>query len=71
MKFTGDENIREVGNEVEPKYKCDCSKEHMKEALISIGKKEIEDIINTDEEAEKYVILAIKNINLIKMNYKR
>ena len=24
----------------------------MKEALISIGKKEIEDIINTDEEAE-------------------
>lgn len=52
IKVTGDENIKEVGKEVEPKYKCDCSKEHMKEALISIGKKEIEDIINTDEEAE-------------------
>lgn len=51
-KVTGDENIKEIGIELEPQYLCDCSKEHMKDALITIGKKEIQDIINTDGKAE-------------------
>ncbi len=38
--------------EGKPKYSCTCSKDRMEKALISIGKKEIEDIINEQGEAE-------------------
>ena len=51
-KVTGDENIQIVGGEQEPKYYCDCSKENMKNALISIGKEELQKIIDEDEKAE-------------------
>lgn len=37
---------------VEPKYECKCSRERMEQALISIGKKELEDIIEEQGEAE-------------------
>ena len=47
-KVTGDENIKEIGENVEPKYFCDCSKEHMKDALISIGKNDLEEILKED-----------------------
>ena len=33
-------------------YHCDCSMERIEKALISLGKKELEDIINTDGKAE-------------------
>lgn len=39
-------------NAVTPEYKCNCSKERMEKALISIGKKELEDIIEEQGEAE-------------------
>lgn len=39
-------------NALEPKYECDCSKERMERALISIGKKELRDIIDEQGEAE-------------------
>ena len=51
-KVTGDKNIKVIEDCKVPVYKCDCSKEKMKTALISIGKKEIEDIIKEDEKAE-------------------
>lgn len=35
-----------------PEYKCTCSKERMEKALISIGKKELEDLIEEQGEAE-------------------
>lgn len=35
-----------------PKYECKCSKERMEKALISIGKKELQDIIDEQGEAE-------------------
>ena len=41
-----------VKNNITPKYECDCSKKHMEEALIAIGKEELEKIINEDEKAE-------------------
>lgn len=37
---------------VTPKYKCTCSKQRMEKALISIGKKELEDLIAEQGEAE-------------------
>ena len=51
-KITGDENIKIIKNNITPKYECDCSKKHMEEALIAIGKEELEKIINEDEKAE-------------------
>ncbi|MEG0662192.1 MAG: Hsp33 family molecular chaperone HslO, partial [Anaerovoracaceae bacterium] len=32
--------------------RCDCSKERMEQALISLGKKELKEIIQTDGRAE-------------------
>lgn len=35
-----------------PEMRCDCSRERMEQALISIGKKELQQIIDEDEKAE-------------------
>ncbi len=51
-RITGDTNIKIVQDKITPIYECDCSKEHMEEGLISLGKKEIEDIIKKDGKAE-------------------
>ena len=51
-KVTGDKNVKILEEEITPGYKCDCSKEKMSKALISIGKKDLEDIIKEDEKAE-------------------
>ena len=51
-KVTKDKNIKVIEDCKVPVYKCDCSKEKMKTALISIGKKEIDDIIKEDGKAE-------------------
>lgn len=37
---------------VRPEYKCTCSRERMKNAVISVGKKEIRDIIDEDGKCE-------------------
>ncbi|MCI5605182.1 MAG: Hsp33 family molecular chaperone HslO [Clostridia bacterium] len=39
-------------NITEPKYECKCSKERMEKALISIGKEELQSIIDEKGEAE-------------------
>lgn len=51
-KITGDENAKIIEDNIVPEFKCDCSKEHMKEALITIGKEELEDIIEKEGKAE-------------------
>ncbi len=51
-KVTGDEDIEILEDNITPEYKCDCSKEHMKDALISIGKKDLEEILKEDGKAE-------------------
>lgn len=37
---------------IEPAYRCSCSRMRMEEALVSIGRKELEEIIQEDEKAE-------------------
>lgn len=37
---------------IKPEYKCTCSRERMKNAVISVGKKEIRDIIDEDGKCE-------------------
>lgn len=38
--------------ETEPRYLCDCSRERMEKALLSIGEAELRDMIATDGKAE-------------------
>ena len=51
--ITGDINIKVIGDEEKiPKYECDCSKERMERALISLGKEELKKIIEEDGKVE-------------------
>ncbi len=51
--ITGDSNIKILEQEESvPKYECNCSKEKMENALKSIGKKELQKIIEEDKKAE-------------------
>ena len=43
---------RIIKNNITPIYECDCSKKHMEEALIAIGKEELYKIIEEDGKAE-------------------
>lgn len=52
QKITGDENVEIIEENIIPIYQCDCSKEHMAEGLATIGKDELQDIIETDGKAE-------------------
>lgn len=52
QKITGDENVEILEENITPIYECDCSKEHMEEGLIAIGKSELQDIIEKDGKAE-------------------
>ena len=51
-KITGDENVQVIEDNIVPEFKCDCSKEHMQDALMTIGKEELEDIIEKEGKAE-------------------
>ncbi len=51
-KVTGDENVEVIEDTRVPVYKCDCSKEHMRDGLISIGKEELQSIIDNEGKAE-------------------
>ena len=51
-KVTGDKSIKVIEDCTVPVYKCDCSKEKMANALISIGKNELKNIIEEDGKAE-------------------
>ena len=52
QKITGDENVKIIEDKIIPEFECDCSKEHFKEALMTIGKEDLETIIKEDEKAE-------------------
>lgn len=45
--ISGDVNIKIIEDNIVPIYECDCSKEKVERGLIAIGKKELQDIINT------------------------
>lgn len=51
-QITGDKEIKIIEENITPIYKCDCSKETMADGLASIGKVDLEEIINTDGKAE-------------------
>lgn len=51
-RITGDEEVKIIEENITPIYQCDCSKEHMAEALATIGKEELQNIIETEGKAE-------------------
>lgn len=50
--LTGDENVQVIEENIMPLYECDCSKEKIERGLISLGKEELQDIINTQVKIE-------------------
>lgn len=70
-KVTGDKNVKVLQDNIIPVYECDCSKERMEEGLASLGKKEIEDIINTEGEAETLCHFCHKKYKFTKEDLER
>lgn len=48
---TGDDNIELLEDNLEVSYECDCSKEKFRQVLVSLGKKEIQEMIDEDGKA--------------------
>lgn len=49
--LTGDNEIELIDNELSVVYECDCSREKTTEALIAIGKKDLQIILEEDQKA--------------------
>ena len=65
-KVTGDENVKVLEENIAPIYECDCSKEHMADGLATIGKEDLEEIINTDGKAELVCHFCNKKYQFLK-----
>ena len=63
---TGDNNLMYFEDDNEPNYMCNCSREKMEKNLITIGKKEILDIINNEGKAELVCHFCNKRYNFTK-----
>ena len=48
MMLLGDD--AEMMDRTEVRFHCDCSRENMERALISLGRKELQEIVNDDQE---------------------
>lgn len=65
-KITNDKKIKVIERNDNPRYECNCSKEHMSEAFMTIGKEEIEKIIKEDGQAEMICHFCNKKYNFSK-----
>lgn len=63
---TGDENIQLLEDNLEIKFDCDCSKEKFEKGLISIGKDDLNQIIEEDGKAEIICQFCNKKYNFNK-----
>ncbi len=52
QKVTEDKNVKVIDASIEPKYECGCSKEKFAESLITLGKKQLTEIIEEDGKAD-------------------
>ena len=52
LEFIFEDMGLKIHEEVKPAYKCDCTRERVEKALISIGKKDLEELYN-DEKTEE------------------
>jgi molecular chaperone Hsp33 len=63
---TGDVNVKILEENIMPIYECDCSKEKIEQGLISLGKDELQDIINTQIKIETVCHFCNKKYNFSK-----
>ena len=66
MTVSGDDNIMVLAGEVKIKYECDCNKEKFERGLISIGKEEIEKMIEEDGKADTTCHFCNKKYHFLK-----
>lgn len=66
VKITGDKKIKIIERNNNPRYECNCSKERMSEAFMTIGKEEIKKIISEDGKAEMVCHFCNKKYNFNK-----
>ena len=52
QKITGDEDIKLIEDDINPKYQCDCNKKRFERGLISLGKEELKKLIETQDKIE-------------------
>jgi molecular chaperone Hsp33 len=52
LEFIFEDMELKIHEEIVPMYKCDCCRERVERALISIGKKDLEEIYNDDKTEE-------------------
>ncbi len=64
--ITGDENAQIIEDNLQIKYECGCSKDKIAGSLISIGKEEIQKIIDEDGKAEIVCHFCNKKYNFTK-----
>ena len=65
-KATGDKKLKIIEMNGFAKYECDCSKERMAKALITLGKEELEKIIDEDGGIETSCHFCNKKYNFSK-----
>lgn len=65
-KATGDNKLRIIEINELAKYQCDCSKERMENALVALGKNELEKIIEEDGKIEMSCHFCNKKYNFSK-----
>ena len=66
QKITGDSKVQVIDASIEPVYECGCSKEKFAESLVTLGKKELTDLIKEDEKAEIICQFCNKKYNFNK-----
>lgn len=66
QKITGDKNVKVIDDSIEPVYECGCNKEKFADSLITLGKKELQDLIEEDGKAEIQCQFCNKKYNFNK-----
>lgn len=64
--ITGDVNIQVIEENIVPIYECDCSKEKIERGLITLGKEELQNIINVQNNIETVCHFCNKKYNFSK-----
>ena len=52
QKITGDEDIKLIEDDINPKYQCNCNRNRFERGLISLGKEELKKLIETQDKIE-------------------
>lgn len=51
-KITGDEDIKLIEDDINPKYQCNCNRNRFERGLISLGREELKKLIKTQDKIE-------------------